>query len=66
MAIKRKRRLPDGTLGPVESVTGMPKINPEVIMAFEAIATQNELIANLQDEISSLKEGINSLKGGEA
>jgi hypothetical protein len=63
MAIKRKKRMPDGSFGPVESVTGLPDVNHEAVMAFEAIATQNELIASLQEELTSLKTEIETLKG---
>lgn len=63
MPILRRKRLPDGSYGPLESVTGLPNVNPELVIAFEAIAMQNELISIQQTQIDELKQEINSLKG---
>ena len=55
MAIKRQKRLKDGSMGPLESVRGLPDIDPNLLAAFEAIALQNELIEELKAEVETLK-----------
>jgi hypothetical protein len=66
MTLKRKRRLHDGSLGPLEPVKKLPDINPQLVMAFEAIANQNELIALQQEEIKTLNEKVKALEGAGA
>lgn len=54
--MKIRRRLPDGTFGPLEEV--FPEsIDPTVLMMLEALAGQQEQILQLQDEIEQLKGG---------
>jgi hypothetical protein len=55
MPIIRKKRLPDGSFGPLESVTGLPNVNQELVIAFEAIAMQQSQIEELKQEVESLK-----------
>ncbi len=52
-----RRRLPDGTFGPLEEVFPQ-SIDPTVIMMLEALAGQQEQIMQLQEEIEQLKGGI--------
>lgn len=64
MPIIRKKRRQDGSLGHLESVTGLPTTDPNLVVAFDAIATQNELMMEQQAQIEVLKAEIESLKGG--
>ena len=64
MAIERKKRLPDGSFGHIESVTGLPNVDPNLLVAFEAIAMQNEMLFEQKNQIEDLKLEVEALKGG--
>lgn len=54
--MQRRKRLPDGTLGPLEEV--FPKdIDEMALMMLEALAGQQEEIFQLREEIEALKGG---------
>lgn len=61
----RRRRLEDGTFGPLEEVFPQSQ-DPNLVAAFEAIAMQFEAIDAQQEQIESLKAEIELLKGGNA
>lgn len=63
MPIQRRKRLPDGSYGPLESVSGLPNVNEELLIAFEAIAMQSEMLLEQQSQIEELKQEVIALKG---
>lgn len=54
--MKIRKRLPDGTFGPLEEVFPT-QIDETVLMMLEALAGQQEQIMQLQEEIEVLKGG---------
>jgi hypothetical protein len=55
-----RRRLPDGTLGPLEPAFPdlPPKIDETVLVLLEAMAGQQEQIEELKTEVEALKGGV--------
>lgn len=56
--MKIRRRLPDGSLGPLEEVFP-EQIDDTTLLMLEALAGQQEQIEQLQAEIEVLKGGVN-------
>lgn len=59
--MKIRRRLDDGSFGPLEEVF-TPQEIPETVAMFEAIVMQQEMLAQMQAELEALK----AEKGGVA
>lgn len=64
MELERRIRLPDGSLGPMLTIDGTTKVDPNLLIAFEAIAMQNELLLSQSQQLEALKDEIDALKGG--
>lgn len=63
--MKIRRRLPDGSLGPLEEVFP-EQIDDTTKLLLEAVAGQQEQIEQLQQQNKQLQKQINELKGGVA
>lgn len=64
--LMRRKRLPDGSLGPLEPVFPvMEEIDPNLVVAFEAISMQFETISAQEEKINQLNERIDVLEGKE-
>jgi hypothetical protein len=63
MPLMRRKRLPDGSLGPLEPVFNEREvIDPNLVIAFEAIAMQYETIMAQEAEINDLKARVEALE----